>query len=108
MPQSVRNLLAAILLVGALGVGVPMMLQGESQVDLKLNTDQGLAQISQVYDVPSTEVQELPTIKNMVNNGLKPYFLGMGLIFVMAAIAFILVDGSNQLTTLKSDEEEVA
>ncbi len=106
MPQSFKNLLAVVLLIVSMGIGMPMMLQGDTNVDLKLTNPVDAAEMSKIYTISSTEIQAQANIRQMVNQGLKPYFLGMGLIFLCVAIAFILMDGEEKLATLKHDEQE--
>ncbi len=106
MPQSFKNLLAVIFLVASVGIGIPMMLQGDGNVDFNLKDPTDAKKMAVLYEIPSTEIQEMDTIRHMVDDGLKPYFLGMGLIFLLVAIAFILMDGEEKLATLKYGEEE--
>ncbi len=106
MPQSFKNLLAIVFLVASLGIGIPMVLQGDSNVDFNLGDTASAEKMAVIYEIPSTKIQEMSNIRHMVDDGLKPYFLGMGLIFLLVSIAFILMDGEEKLVSLKSGEQE--
>jgi hypothetical protein len=102
MPTPVKNLLALVAVVVALVVGIPMMIQGEEHINLKAET---VPNLEQIYTMSAEELHNKPEVTAMVEDGLKPYFIGFGLIFLLVAVAYVLADGEDKLTTLKESEE---
>ncbi len=96
-----RTILAVLCVVAALVIGLPLMLMSESYTDTNITSNLG-----PIYDMSNAAIQQLPAIKTMVNNGLKPYFLGFGLTLFLCAVAFILVDGKDKLVILQGSDSD--
>lgn len=97
MSNSLKWILALGLLLAATVVGFPLMIFSELNIDV--NTD-GSA-IGQIYSMSAQSIQQLPVVHTMVQQGLKPYFLGLGIILFAVALAYILIDGEDKTDTLK-------
>lgn len=97
MPKSLKWILAIGLLIAATVVGLQLMLMSELYIDV--NGDNST--IGQIYSMSSQTIKQMPLIKDMIEHGLKPYFLGLGIILFSVAIAYILVDGEDITDTLK-------
>lgn len=102
MPRVIKTVLALAAAVVAVVVGIPLMLQGETQIN-----PNEIENISRMYGMSAEAIQmRMPGVLSMVDDGMKPYFFGIGLIFALVAIAYVLVDGENNIATLKASEQE--
>lgn len=89
MPKAAKTLFAFVLMIASVALGLPMMLQGESNVNLK-----------------AEDMNDLSNITQMVDDGLKPYFMGLGVVFFLIGLAFVLVDGEDKVSTFTGAEED--
>ncbi len=80
MQQAVKEVIAVLIALAGLALGVIMMLQGESQV----------------------VIGETPEARQLMLDGLMTYFKGFGLAVFLAGVAYILVDGEEDVTTVLS------
>ncbi len=102
MPRVMKTVLAFAAMLVALVVGIPLMLQGESRIN-----PNEIENISQMYGMSAEAIRmRMPEVMSMVDDGMKPYFFGIGLIFALVAVAYVLVDGEDQVATLKGTEQE--
>lgn len=99
-----KRMLAVLATLVALVVGLPMMLIGESQTDVKVEK---VPALQHIYTMSAESIMDIPQIKTMINAGLKPYFLGLGLIFLMVALAIILADGQEDISTLTGRSTDI-
>lgn len=88
---------------GALFVGLPMMFQSEGNINVKVETVQ---QVTDFYNMSVSNILSIPEVSAMIDLGLKPYFIALGLIFLLVAIAWILIDGNEHTTTLTGRETD--
>lgn len=93
-----KSVLAVVCILAAFAVGLPLMLVSET------NTVAG-NDIGQIYTMSSDAIRSMPGIANMIENGLKPYFLGFGLVLFLCAVAFILVDGEDKLAIMQHGKD---
>jgi len=101
--KTVKTALAGLCAVVAVAVGLPLMFTSETHIDVKIET---VPQVASFYDMTVNQILAIPQVAAMVQMGLKPYFMGFGLVLLMIAIAFVLVDGNEHITTLTGRETD--
>ncbi|MBX2860493.1 MAG: hypothetical protein KTR14_04620 [Vampirovibrio sp.] len=79
-----------LILVFASGLfGMLVMICGEGNINLTLE-----------------QMNNAEAVRQMISTGLKPYFLGIGLIFVVTAIAYISLGHEEELATRAPDRQK--
>lgn len=99
MTSTVKIVLALLCILAALLIGLPLMLVSETHTTVG-------SDIGSIYTLSSQAIRDLPTIAIMINDGLKPYFLGFGIVLFLCAVAFILVDGEDKLVILQGKDTD--
>lgn len=86
LQQAFREMVAVVLVLLATAYGYRQMIVGESNINL------------------SAEAAQNPdAVQVMINTGLMPYFIGIGVLFFVVAVAYILLDREEPLSTVLSD-----
>lgn len=73
--------------------------------ELQTNTGASL-DFASIYTLGSAATLQLPAIHHMINDGLKPYCMGFGLVLFLVAIALVLLDGEDKIATLKGSDTD--
>ncbi|MFN8614894.1 MAG: hypothetical protein U0003_03145 [Vampirovibrionales bacterium] len=96
-----KSLLAGVCFLGAVLLGLPLMLTSELHTHLGKTFDFG-----SLYGMSASALQQVPAIQTMVQQGLKPYCTGFGLVLLLVAIALVVLDGEDKIATLRGTDSE--
>ena len=96
MTSPIKTIVAVLCFLGAVFVGLPLMVVSELQTNTAASLD-----FASIYQLGSSATLQLPAIHQMINQGLKPYCVGFGVVLFLIAIALVLLDGEDKIATLK-------
>ena len=101
MTSPIKTVVAVLCVLGAVFVGLPLMVVSELQTNTGASLD-----VATIYNLGSSATLQLPAIHHMITDGLKPYCLGFGVVLFLVAIAFVLLDGEDKIATLKGSDTD--